>query len=586
MNLQKFAVLGTALTLLLNLTACQSAGASSQTSSAQEQALVLSDEGITLDGQTLTENSESSVTVSHDIVYYQSGMGSNYGDGSEEDAHSEEEAQAHTVVTIRQPGTYRVSGVLSAGQLAIDLGEDARTDPDAVVTLILDGVNITCTVAPAIFFYNVYECDTQWVSCQENGTEDEYNAPTAVDTSSAGANIILADDSANTIQGSHVARIYQEDSKETLHEYDGALYSRMSMNIGGETAGTGVLDITADNEGLDSELHLTVNGGTINIQAQGDGINVKEDGVSVVTINDGTLQINAGLGTEGDGIDSSGYLVINGGNVYTMANEESPDGGIDADKDITINGGYVVALGTRNDAVSPQSEQQYGEFFFASTLPAGTIIQLSDAQGVDLLQFTLEKAAQSLTFSSPDLAADTTYTLRVDGVVQQYAGTISGGESDVLSSEDSANEESSADDPQAQQPDTSQSSAESGSQESNHTEFILSDRVHTFSGISSNAQDSGKTQVTFSANVAASEDGSVTVSDIQSSQELDPSHVQISILDVPSENYAASCLLSDGAEALEDILPSEPGSYQLTIAVFNDAGYTGVRQFDFTIPQA
>lgn len=560
MNLQKFAVLGTALTLLLNLTACQSAGAPSQTSSAQEQALVLSDEGITLDGQTLTENSESSVTVSHDIVYYQSGMGSNYGDGSEEDTHSEAEAQAHTVVTIRQPGTYRVSGVLSAGQLAIDLGEDARTDPDAVVTLILDGVNITCTVAPAILFYNVYECDTQWVSCQENGTEDEYNAPSAVDTSSAGANIILADDSANTIQGSHVARIYQEDAKETLHEYDGALYSRMSMNIGGETAGTGVLDITADNEGLDSELHLTVNGGTINIQAQGDGINVKEDGVSVVTINDGTLQINAGLGTEGDGIDSNGYLVI--------------------------NGGYVVALGTRNDAVSPQSEQQYGEFFFASTLPAGTIIQLSDAQGVDLLQFTLEKAAQSLTFSSPDLAADTTYTLRVDGVVQQYAGTISGGESDVLSSEDSANEESSADDPQAQQPDTSQNSTESGNQESNPTEFILSDRVHTFSGISSDAQDSGKTQVTFSANVVVSEDGSVTVSDIQSTQELDPSRVQISIMDVPSENYAASCLLSDGAEALEDILPSEPGSYQLTIAVFNDAGYTGVRQFDFTIPQA
>lgn len=560
MNLQKFAVLGTALTLLLNLTACQSAGASSQTSSAQEQALVLSDEGITLDGQTLTENIESSVTVSHDIVYYQSGMGSNYGDGSEEDAHSEEEAQAHTVVTIRQPGTYRVSGVLSAGQPAIDLGENARTDPDAVVTLILDGVNITCTVAPAILFYNVYECDTQWVSCQENGTEDEYNAPSAVDTSSAGANIILADDSANTIQGSHVARIYQEDSKETLHEYDGALYSRMSMNIGGEAEGTGVLDITADNEGLDSELHLTVNGGTVNIQAQSDGINVKEDGVSVITIN--------------------------GGNVYTMANAESPDGGIDADKDIIINGGYVVALGTRNDAVSPQSEQQYGEFFFASTLPAGTIIQLSDAQGVDLLQFTLEKAAQSLTFSSPDLAADTTYTLRVDGVVQQYTGTISGGESDVLSSEDSANEESSADDPQAQQPDTSQNSTESGNQESNPTEFILSDRVHTFSGISSDAQDSGKTQVTFSANVVVSEDGSVTVSDIQSSQELDPSHVQISILDVPSENYAASCLLSDGTEALEDILPSEPGSYQLTIAVFNDAGYTGVRQFDFTIPQA
>ena len=40
----------------------------------------------------------------------------------------------------------------------MDLGEDAETDPDAVVTLILNGVDITCTVAPAIIFYRVYEC--------------------------------------------------------------------------------------------------------------------------------------------------------------------------------------------------------------------------------------------------------------------------------------------------------------------------------------------------------------------------------------------------------------------------------------------
>ena len=140
MNLQKLTAFGTALALLLGLTACQSADSSSQTGSGPEQAILLSDEGITLDGQTVTEDSQSPVTVSHDIIYYQSGMGSDYGEGPEAEAHSTEEAQAHTVVTIRQPGTYRVSGALSAGQLAVDLGEDAKTNPDAVVTLILDTV--------------------------------------------------------------------------------------------------------------------------------------------------------------------------------------------------------------------------------------------------------------------------------------------------------------------------------------------------------------------------------------------------------------------------------------------------------------
>ena len=613
MNLQKLAALGTAFTLLFGLTACQSADSSSQTSSGPERALVLSDEEITLDGQTVTEDSQSPVTVSHDIIYYQSGMGSDYGEGSEDEAHSAEEAQAHTVVTIRQPGTYRVSGALSPGQLAVDLGEDAKTDPNAVVTLILDGVDITCTVAPAVIFYNVYECDTQWVACQEDGTEDDYDAPSTVDTSAAGANVILADDSDNTVQGSHVARIYQEGTTKKLHKYDGAFYSRMSMNISGETEGTGTLNITADNEGLDSELHLTINGGTINIQSQDDGINTNEDGVSVTTINGGTLQINAGLGTEGDGIDSNGYLVINGGNVYTMANEKSPDGGLDADKDIIINGGYVVALGVRNDAVSQQSGQQYGEFFFASTLPAGTIIELSDAQGEDLLQFSLEKAAQCLTFSSPDLAANTTYTLKVDGVIQQYTGNSFGGMGGGPRPGDSSDGDRQPpdgeppaghqqppegetpdgqpperpDDGQGpQQPGSSQAPDAGSGQTEGSTEFTLSDSVHTFSGISASAQDSGKTQVTFSADVSVAENGTVTVENIQCSQELDPSHVQISIADVPSENYAASCLLSDGEEALADILPTDPGTYQLTIAVANDSEYTGASQFSFTIPQS
>ena len=92
--------------------------------------------------------------------------------------------------------------------------------------------------------------------------------------------------------------------------------------------------------------------------------------------------------------------------------------------------------------------------------------------------------------------------------------------------------------------------------------------------------------MTFSADVSVSDKGTVTVENIQCSQELDPSHIQISIADVPSENYAASCLLSDGEEALADILPTDPGTYQLTIAVANDSEYTGASQFSFTIPQS
>ena len=260
-----------AAAITLSLSACGTGTATSAASPSPaeevsaayegERSLVLSDDQVTLDGLAIAEEDAGDVTVSHDIVYYESGQGSDYGEGAEADEHDAEEAQAHTVVTIRSAGTYRLSGSLIQGQIAIDLGDDAEDDPDAVVTLILDGVDVTCTVAPALIFYNVYEC----------GSSDEETAASEVDTSAAGANVIIADGSVNSFDGSHVARIYEPGTTDKLHKYDGAFYSKMSMNVSGETAGDGVLNITGDNEGLDTELHLTINGGVINIDAANGG---------------------------------------------------------------------------------------------------------------------------------------------------------------------------------------------------------------------------------------------------------------------------------------------------------------------------
>ncbi len=400
-----------ALGLILGLAGCSSQDAQSESDQNTSDAtdIALSDDGVTVDGEDAPTDAQSAVYVGADIVYYQSGQDESYGDGTEDDAHSAEEAAAHTVVTITQPGTYRVSGTLSAGQIAVDLGEDASQDPDAVVDLILDNADITCTVAPAIIFYNVYEC----------GSTNADTASGTVDTSAAGANVTLAEGSTNTVTGSHVAQIYQEGTMDKLHKYDGALYSKMSMNIDG----AGSLSIVADNEGLCSELHLTINGGNIDISSQNDGINTNENGVSVTTINDGTLHINGGLGTEGDGIDSNGFITINGGEVYTMSKDNGADGGIDADESITINGGTLIALGSRNDIVDSSSGQPYMDLQFASVCAAGSTVSIQNENGEEIISFTAEKSFQSLTLSSPELALDTVYSVYVDDVQQQYTAT-------------------------------------------------------------------------------------------------------------------------------------------------------------------
>ena len=117
--------LGSALMCLALLTAC--AGGSGETPetgapAADETSIVLSDSGVEVDGQAAPASPDAAVYVGADIVYYEDGRDETYGEGTGEDAHTAEEAAAHTVVTITQPGTYRVSGALSQGQLAVDLG--------------------------------------------------------------------------------------------------------------------------------------------------------------------------------------------------------------------------------------------------------------------------------------------------------------------------------------------------------------------------------------------------------------------------------------------------------------------------------
>ena len=131
--------------------------------------------------------------------------------------------------------------------------------------------------------------------------------------------------------------------RKKLNKYDGAVYSKMSMNIYGDS---GKLSITAENEGLDTEMHLTIHGGTVDIKSGNDGINVNEDNVSVFAMNGGNLNIQVtGESGEGDGIDSNGWLLVNGGTLNAWACGTSADSGIDADRGIHLNGGTVAASG-------------------------------------------------------------------------------------------------------------------------------------------------------------------------------------------------------------------------------------------------
>lgn len=389
--------------------------------------ILLSDDEVTVNGSPASTNSNEAVYVGADIVYYEEGKDETYGEGSDKDAHSEEEAAEHTVVTITQPGTYEVSGSISKGQIAIDLGENAEDNPDAVVNLILNNAEITCTVAPSIVVYNAYEC----------GSDDEENATSDVDTSNAGFNLILVENSDNIINGSYVAKIYKDGTtKEDVengdakkkYKFDAAIDSLVSFNI--SSGENGKLTVNAENEGISSGLHMTIESGEIKINAADDSINTNEDNVSVLTINGGTVICNSGLGVEGDGIDSNGYIVINDGFVIACANGSSQDSGLDSEKGTYLNGGTVLGTGNMFDEISDQSTQKYVVLMFDEKIEADQLVMLTDEEENPITAFSAFNNYSIAVYSSPELSEESVNAYRVSSVTGDLNETIYSGITD------------------------------------------------------------------------------------------------------------------------------------------------------------
>lgn len=373
--------------------------------------ITLSDDGVLVDGTPASTNENDAVYVSNDIVFYLEGQGAEYGEGENNEQHSQEEADIHTVVHITQPGNYTITGKISYGQIAIDLGDNAKKDPDAVVNIVLNNAEITSTVAPAIICYSAYEC----------GSDDMKTATKDVNTENAGFNITLAEDSYNIIKGSHVAKIYKPGTEDKLHKYDAAIESLVSMNINSEN---GFLTVVSDNEGIETKMHMTVNGGTLDIKSADDALNAGEDGVSVITVNNGTVWADSNKGVEGDGIDSNGWLVINGGTVYSFGNSNSMDSGLDSDMGIHINGGTVLATGNMYDEISKDSTQNFAVFNFAQPIYDKSVILKSLADNsLTLLRGTAKGSV--MVYSSPHLAEGDYELYFADG----YTG---GGEAGVF----------------------------------------------------------------------------------------------------------------------------------------------------------
>lgn len=208
------------------------------------------------------------------------------------------------VITITHSGEFYVDGTLTDGQINVNVADEVA-DPETV-KIFLNGVNITGKSAPAILVTNAENTSINIV----DGTE----------------NFIADGDTAYS--GDYLG--------------DAVIEAKDDITIKGGNAGTGVLNITANiQDGIVCNNDIKINGGitsitTLNATDKTDAVKGKKS----VTVKDGTLNIEA----EGDGLKSSkGNVDITGGLINIKAGNDA----VQAETTVNISGGTLIAGGDR-----------------------------------------------------------------------------------------------------------------------------------------------------------------------------------------------------------------------------------------------
>lgn len=175
----------------------------------------------------------------------------------------------------------------------------------------------------------------------------------------------------------------------------------------------GEITVNGSYEGIEG-AYVEIDGGTIYITASDDGINAASDDESVnehIIISGGTITVDA----SGDGLDSNGTIYVTGGTLIVYGPTTGADTGLDADGGILIDGGNVFVASSKEMLEIPASNSKSNVLVYGvNTVPAGSEIILTNADGGEMVRITLKKQAQAIILSTPELATNGTYSLYAD----------------------------------------------------------------------------------------------------------------------------------------------------------------------------
>ena len=129
-------------------------------------------------------------------------------------------------------------------------------------------------------------------------------------------------------------------------------------------------------------------------------------------INGGTIKINA----TGDGLDSNGSIEMNGGYVIVQGPTSSMNGAIDYENSFTLTDGTIFAIGASGMAQGVKSESRASIMATTSSNnQANTKIEIKDESGNTLFEETSLKSFNNIVFSNKDIEENKTYSIYLNG---------------------------------------------------------------------------------------------------------------------------------------------------------------------------
>lgn len=169
-------------------------------------------------------------------------------------------------------------------------------------------------------------------------------------------------------------------------------------------------------EGLESKSKITVNDGQVFVYAYDDAINVGGDYPVGLEINGGKLFAFA---DNNDGIDSNGKIWVNGG-LIIGSGSAAPEEGLDCDRseNFIVKGGIIIGTGGAAISTSSSSTQR-NVVYNGISAQTDSLVVIVDPDGKTILKYKFPRTMSKLAlfFSSPDIQSGKTYTVYTGGSI-------------------------------------------------------------------------------------------------------------------------------------------------------------------------